>query len=546
MMVQQSTLAVILFLLVIALVVGLSCNLIRRSSSPAGYFVASGSVHWGVNGISFIGDYLSAASFLGVGGMIAVVGYDGFLYSIGFLSGWVVLLLLLAEPVRRLGHFTFTDAIDAYFHSRSLRLAAAISTLVVSIFYLIPQMVGAGALVTPLLGVPHYVGVLLVGSVVTIIVATSGMVSTTYVQCVKGALLLGVSLVLVVAVLNRGFVVDAGANAGAIVPVVAAQVDVLDGRPVKETGALGPLGYLQRFYASDIYQVQADGDQGVAPDFTATKSGAAIMSSGGLFNLDSGKVLDRIDFISLMLALICGTAALPHILIRYYTVSSNVAARKSTIVAIAGIALFYLLSLYIGLGAMTSGTINLDDSNMTVPLLAKSFGVIFFAIVTAIAFSAVLGTVSGLIIAASGAVAHDIMDRVLGMKMTALEKVAAGRIAAVVVGCVAIYLGLVFEGMNVSYLAGWAFAVAASANLPALLMALFWRRTTSHGVVAAILSGLIISLCLILLSPEMYVRYGYAATQAPIQLNHPAIIAMPISLVALIVVSLRGRSVSIR
>ncbi len=540
---QQSTLAVVLFLLIIALVVGLSCTLIRRSSSPAGYFVASGGVHWGVNGISFIGDYLSAASFLGVGGMIAVVGYDGFLYSIGFLSGWVVLLLLLAEPVRRLGHFTFTDAIDAYFQSRGLRLAAAISTLVVSIFYLIPQMVGAGALVTPLLGVPHYVGVLLVGSVVTIIVATSGMVSTTYVQCVKGALLLVVSLVLVVAVLDRGFVVDGD---GVIIPVVATQEKTMSERSMEATGALGPLNYLQRFYASDVYQVRADGDHSVVPDFTRTKSGADILSSGGLFNLDSGKILDRIDFISLMLALICGTAALPHILIRYYTVSSNEAARKSTIVAISGVGLFYLLSLFIGLGAMTSGTINPNDSNMAVPLLAKSFGVVFFAIVTAIAFSAVLGTVSGLILAASGAVAHDIMDRVLGIKMTALEKVSAGRIAAVVVGCVAIYLGLVFEGMNVSYLAGWAFAVAASANLPALLMALFWRRTTSQGVVVAILSGLIVSLGLILLSPEMYMRYGYAAAQAPIQLNHPAIIAMPISLVALIVVSLRGGRVPLR
>ncbi|MDY0189458.1 MAG: cation acetate symporter [Desulfuromonas sp.] len=543
MLAQQSTLAVLLFLLVIALVVGLSCHLIRRSSSPAGYFVASGSVHWGVNGISFVGDYLSAASFLGVGGMIAVAGYDGFLYSIGFLSGWVVLLLLLAEPVRRLGHFTFTDAIDAYFQSRGLRLAAAISTLVVSIFYLIPQMVGAGALITPLLGVPHYVGVLLVGSVVTIIVATSGMVSTTYVQCFKGALLLVVSLVLVGAVLERGFTVD---DAGVIVPVVAASAQPADARSLNATGVLGPLDFLQRFYAGDIYQVRADSDGSVSPDFTQKKSGAAILSSGGLFNLASGKFLERIDFISLMLALICGTAALPHILIRYYTVSSNVAARKSTIVAISGVGLFYLLSLFIGLGAMASGTINLADSNMAVPLLAKSFGIVFFAIVTAIAFSAVLGTVSGLIIAASGAVAHDIMDRVLGIKMTALEKVAAGRIAAVIVGCVAIYLGLVFEGMNVSYLAGWAFAVAASANLPALLMALFWQRTTSRGVVAAILSGLVISLALILLSPEMYLRYGYDAIQAPVQLNHPAIIAMPISLLALIVVSLRAKKAPLR
>ncbi|OQY19852.1 MAG: hypothetical protein B6I36_02980 [Desulfobacteraceae bacterium 4572_35.1] len=532
---QQSNLAVILFLVVIALVVGLSCTLIRRSSSPAGYFVASGSVHWGVNGISFVGDYLSAASFLGVGGMIAVAGFDGFLYSIGFLSGWIVLLLLLAEPVRRLGHFTFTDALDAYFQSRGLRFAAAISTLIISIFYLIPQMVGAGALMMPLLGVPHYVGVLMLGTVVTIIVATSGMVSTTYVQCVKGGLLLVISLVLVYAVLERGFIMDGTV----IVPTTTVQSGDAVGSKFNHSGSLDPLKYLQLFYAGDIYQLRQKGGGEVSPDFERKKAGAEIMRSGGLFQLGSGHWRDRIDFISLMLGLICGTAALPHILIRYYTVSSNVAARKSSIVAICGIALFYVLSLYIGLGAMTSGTVNLGDSNMAVPLLAKSLGVVFFAVVSAVAFSAVLGTVSGLIIASSGAVAHDIMDRVLGMKMTAMEKVVAGRIAAIVIGCIAIYLGLVFEGMNVSYLAGWAFAIAASANLPALLLALFWRRTTSQGVVAAIFSGLLVSLVLILVSPEMYVRYGYAATQAPIHLNHPAIIAMPISLLAAIVVSLR-------
>ena len=542
---QQSTLAVMLFLVVIALVVGLSVHLIKRSSSPAGYFVASGTVHWGVNGVAFIGDYLSAASFLGVGGMIAVVGYDGFLYSIGFISGWILLLLLFAEPIRRLGRFTFTDALDAHFQSRKLRLAAAISTLVISVFYLIPQMVGAGALVTPLLGVPHYVGVLLVGTVVTFIVATSGMVSTTYIQCIKGGLLLVVSLVLVVAVLDRGFVL----KDGAIVPVSpSTTIDSLSGSnggDLQHTGALGPLAYLQQFYASDVYTIQQDTSVNTANSASEAvyqrRSGADVLRSGGLFDLATNDVFPKIDFISLMLALICGTVSLPHILIRYYTVSSNVAARKSTIVAIGGIGLFYLLSLYIGLGAMSSGTINISDSNMAVPLLAKSFGVLFFAVVTAIAFAAVLGSVSGLIIAASGAVAHDIMDRVLGMKMTALEKVAAGRIAAVIVGCVAIYLGLVFEGMNVSYLAGWAFALAASTNLPALAAALFWRRTTSQGIVASISSGLIISLVLILVSPEMYVRYGYLATEAPIQLNHPAIIAMPISALAVIIVSLRTK-----
>lgn len=183
-----------------------------------------------------------------------------------------------------------------------------------------------------------------------------------------------------------------------------------------------------------------------------------------------------------MLALVCGTAALPHILIRYYTVPSQAAARKSTVVAIGGIGFFYVLSLFLGFGAMGSGFLNIMDTNMAVPLLARTFGTVLFAIVSAVAFTAVLGTVSGLILAASGAVAHDIMDRLMGIHMSATEKVVAARMSAIVVGCIAVYLGIVFEGMNVSYLAGWAFALAAATNLPALLMALFWRGLRARGL----------------------------------------------------------------
>ncbi len=196
--------AIAIFLAFVGLVLGMSFYMARKTQSASGYFAAGGTIHWGVNGIAFAGDYLSAASFLGICGMIATSGYDGFLYSIGYLAGWIVALFVVAEPMKRLGKYTFTDALDAKFNSRGIKLTAAISTLVVSIFYLIPQMVGAGVLVEPLLGLPHYVGVIMVGAIVITIVATAGMTSTTYVQFLKGGLLIIFSFVLVIVLLFRG------------------------------------------------------------------------------------------------------------------------------------------------------------------------------------------------------------------------------------------------------------------------------------------------------------------------------------------------------
>jgi cation/acetate symporter len=248
--------------------------------------------------------------------------------------------------------------------------------------------------------------------------------------------------------------------------------------------------------------------------------------------------LEKLDFASLMLALFFGTAALPHILIRYYTVPSPASARKSTIVAIAAIGFFYVLTLYMGLGAMVSGTINPVSDNMSAPLLARSFGQVLFAIISAIAFATVLGTVAGLIIAASGAVAHDLMDRYAKVKFTDRGKVKAGKLAAVAVGVIAIILGILFQGMNVSFLVGLAFAIAASANLPAMIMLLFWKRTTSQGIASSIVVGIIASLGLILLSPELYGRYGLDPDTAPIPFSNPALISVPLSFITLVVVSL--------
>ena len=641
-----------IFFAFVGAVLGLSFYLGKKAKSSAGFFAAGGQIHWGVNGIAFAGDYLSAASFLGICGMIATKGYDGFLYSIGYLAGWIVALFVVAEPMKRLGKYTFTDALDSKFNSKGIQLAAAISTLIVSIFYLIPQMVGAGDLVEPLLGLPHHLGVIIVGGVVIGIVATAGMASTTYVQFIKGGLLVIFSLIITISMLSRGLttrpdggqlpferrvVADArwvngeltGVSlSGTWLPLVSApkcnerfvklsdtgsdcgyswrmvecqftiptvkgelakrletptvelraipwQTETLEdgvktiyisgkkktdpnemlkgGRLLKiegnadaNTGGVGPFAFLSKIGHKDT-EVETwkahkvlDGKTTVCTPLVY--AGNRVMRPGILYKVE-GKPLERLDFVSLMLALFFGTASLPHILIRYYTVPSPAAARKSTIVAIASIGFFYVLSMYMGLGAMVNGVVNPISDNMSAPLLALSFGAVLFAIISSIAFATVLGTVSGLIVASSGAVAHDLMDRYFGMAMEEKKKVMAGKLAAVGVGIIAIILGIAFHSVNVSFLVGWAFSVAASANLPAIIMMLFWKKTTAKGIVASIIAGIVVAIGLILMSPSMvlrYVEWGFAqpGAQAWIPFNNPGIFSIPFSFLVLVVVSL--------
>ena len=403
MLYESSWVAIAIFAAFVLAVVGLSFFLGRRGQTAQGYYAAHGEIHWFVNGIAFAGDYLSAASFLGICGMIAFSGYDGFLYSIGFLAGWIVALFVIAEPIKAMGRFTFADALDSRFNSRGIKLVVAISTLVVSIFYLIPQMVGAGALITPLLGLPHAAGVVLVGVAVTLIVVTAGMVSTTWVQFIKGSLLVLFCAYLTVAILGRGLVVNAGRpGAEDLTPQVRTVTPngtvLVDGqhqsrthdlRPVgtirelpaayagrMATGPLGPVEYLRVLEDSTVVTWSAGKPrrdaEGVHTTYTPTvRPGAELLRPGGSFKgLTSGRLADRLDFASLMLALFCGTAALPHILIRYYTVKDAAAARKSTVVGIAAIGGFYVLTLFLGLGALTSGALDPTDSNMAAPLLA--------------------------------------------------------------------------------------------------------------------------------------------------------------------------------
>lgn len=622
---EASPIAVILFFTIVAFVLFISWYFASKAKSSKGYFAAGGTIHWGVNGVAFAGDYLSAASFLGICGMIATSGYDGFLYSIGYLAGWVVALFVVAEPMKKLGKYTFTDALDSKFNSKNIQLMAAISTLVVSMCYLIPQMVGAGALVKPLLGIPREAGVILVGLIVTVIVATAGMKSTTYVQFLKGGLLIVFSLVLSGMVLMKGleknpdesyhkfqtvqveltgeqivvddtsgftFVSDYKIKNNRFVKLEKDNVEtwwhlstdegtpvlkealsmtkrekgetlyngepkenrkfypvghmssiIVKGQEVESTGSLGVFSFFATIGRSEVVRFAktmiTDGKNKVYIWYQNPTKGNDILRPGLKFKVDKGSTpWSKLNFISLMLALFFGTAALPHVLIRYYTVPSPKDARKSTIVAIAAIGAFYILTLFMGLGAMVNGVLDVESSNMAAPLLAKSFGIILFSIISAIAFATVLGTVSGLIVAASGAVAHDLMDRFMKMELSDENKVKAGKISSICVGVVAICLGILFKGMNVSFLVGLAFAVAASANLPAILMLLFWKKTTAKGIAASILVGMVSALLIILLSPSMFERYGMPG-QAPIPLDNPGIISIPLSFLTLIIVSLK-------
>lgn len=662
---ERSTLAVAIFAIFVGITLGLSFYLGRRAKSASGYFAAGGGIHWFVNGIAFAGDYLSAASFLGICGMIAFYGYDGFLYSVGYLAGWIVALFVVAEPLKRMGKFTFADALDSRFQSRGIKISAAISTLAVSIFYLIPQMVGAGALIKPLLGFSHATGVITVGAVVILIVTTAGMVSTTYVQFIKGSLLVIFSTVLVVMILNRGLVerpwesdsrahhfrtLDMATKAeskdelvksgklpkcydtyasqsneievegplaqseawektpyifllvkGEDVPSVwrfettdphittldgfaylretqtvtltadgqklvngkpqgrspgqqdlhpVGQIDFFFGESPTQKHARGPISYLEAISTSriDLWGSDVVKDKNGSTTtiyYRKPTHGRDILRPGNhptFKGIRSDKLTDKLNFLSLMLALFGGTASLPHILIRYYTVKDQASARKSTIVGIASIGFFYVLTLYIGLGAMTSGALDVTNSNMAAPLLAKSFGEWLFAIISAIAFTTVLGTVSGLIIAASGAVAHDVCGTLLKMQMTDYEKIRIAKIASVVVGLIAIVLGILFEKMNVSYLVGWAFSVAASANLPSLIMLIFWKGTTKQGITAAITVGLISSLSWILLSADTFKDvYGIDPAKAVVPFSQPGIVTIPLGFAVLIGVSLLTR-----
>jgi cation/acetate symporter len=463
-----------------------------------------------------------------------------------------------------------------------------------------------------------------VGAIVTLIVTTAGMVSTTWVQFIKGSLLVVLCAVITIILLVRGVTtrptsadgqprhiaargLTAAQLPGAVLPAEGAWTGkpyarvrdqagivtvwrqeaggtfsetqtltvlrdgrkLVNGRPrgkqpgeadlhpvgyaarlpgdVEQTGPVSPFGFLRTMQDSEVILWASDKVADSAGNVTTVyyqkpTAGKDFMTPGSsptFRKVRSAKFFDKLDFLSLMLALFCGTASLPHILIRYYTVKDQISARKSTVVGIAAIGFFYVLTLFLGLGAMTSGALDVTDSNMSAPLLARSINEFLFAVISAVAFTTVLGTVSGLIMAASGAVAHDLMTNFLRLPLDEFQKVRAAKIAAMCVGLVAIVLGILFARMNVNFLVGWAFNIAASANLPALMMLLFWKRTTRQGITAAIIVGMLASLGWILFSAQAYKDvYGLDPSRALVPFSQPAIVTIPLGFVVLVIVSL--------
>lgn len=461
----------------------------RRSRGEAGFFAADRSIRAWQNGIAVAGDYMSAASFLGIAGMIAFSGFDGFLYSVGWLVAYLTVLLVVAEPLRNLGKYTMADVLAYRLNARPVRAMAALSTLTVSTFYMIAQMVGAGALVSLLLadsGISYAQAVIAVGTLMVCYVVFGGMLATTWVQIVKAVLLILGTVLLSVLVLAR-----------------------FDWSLVAFFDAIGKVSY--------------------------TENGAAVtkdfMTPGLLFAPPWGPL----DLISLGLALLLGTAGLPHILVRFYTVKDARAARVSVVWAMAIIGAFYVMTTFLGFGAATllgrDAIAAQGGSNMAAPLLAKALGgELFFAFVAAIAFATILAVVAGLTISASTSFAHDVWVNVLhgGRERSAGEAVFVARLTAFAIGAVSIAIAILLgPKANVAFLVALAFAVAASANLPVLLLTLCWRRFTTRGALCGLAAGLIASVTLILLGPSVM---GREAAWFP--LANPGIVSIPIGFVA--------------
>jgi cation/acetate symporter len=513
MTIDYATLAAILFGIFIVGTLFLVVRAGRESKQSADFYNAGGSLSGFQNGLAISADYMSAASFLGIAGLISLFGFDGFLYSIGFLVAWLLALLLIAEPLRNTGRYTMGDVVAFRMSQKPVRTAAATSTLVVSIFYLLAQMVGAGALVALLLGLTDPAAknwiIAGVGLLMILYVVVGGMRGSSYVQIVQAFLLIsGATLLTVMVFASFSF-----------------DLNALLSKASEMSGA-----------------------------------GLAFLEPGGRFGPDIAgdpiaTLIGKIDLISLALALVLGTAGLPHILIRFYTVPSSKVARKSVNWAIGNIGAFYLMTIALGFGAAAlvpreilgrgfkeDGSLVDSSGNVAAPQLAQVLGggegslggAIMLAVIGAIAFAVILATVAGLTLASSTSFAHDLYGAVIrNGKATAAEEVRVARIAAVVIGLVSIAIAIPAQGLNVAFLVGLAFAIAASANLPAVLMTMFWKSFNTRGAVFAIYGGLGMALLLLVLSPNFS---GAANSLLPLEtgidwnyfpLRNPGLISIP-------------------
>jgi cation/acetate symporter len=481
------TLSFALFLLIVAVTLGITYVAAKKTHSVGEFYTAGGGLTARQNGLAIAGDYMSAASFLGIAGSIALAGFDGFFYSIGFLVAYLVVLYLIAEPLRNLGRYTMADMLAARFPENGVRGCAAVNAIIISIFYMLAQLTGAGGLIHLLLGLDNRVSILIVGVLMTVYVIFGGMRATSWVQIIKAVLLLGGTLVLSLLVLARfGF--------------------------------------------------------SVTHMFEAMRTATPL---GEKFLLPGNKFKDPLDTLSLNLALILGTAGLPHVLIRFFTVKDAPTARKSVVAATWLIGAFYVMTLFLGFGAAAfvgqkAITSAQKEGNMAAPLLAKALGGDFlFAFISAVAFATILAVVTGLVLSASSAFAHDLYNQI-GKRGRASEReqVNMARLASVGVSIISIALAFFVGTMNVAFLVALAFAVAASANVPVMLLTIYWRRFNATGAIIGMVAGLLSALALVALSPNVWdmERDKAVFVGHPLfPLRNPGIYSIPIGFLSAIV-----------
>ena len=487
--------AVVMFIIFISITLGITYWAAKKTRSASDFYTAGGSISGLQNGLAIAGDYMSAASFLGISGLVFASGFDGLIYSIGFLVGWPVILFLLAERLRNLGKYTFTDAVSFRLQPVPIRSLAACGTLAVVILYLIAQMVGAGKLIQILFGLPYSVAVFIVGLLMICYVTFGGMLATTWVQTIKAILLLFGATFLALAVLN------------------------------------------QFEFSFNALFTEA---------ISSHRLGEAIMSPGGLIS-------DPVSAISLGLALMFGTAGLPHILMRFFTVKDAKQARSSVFFATSFIGYFYILTFVIGFGAIVMLTNNpsfldgvgniLGGNNMAAVHLSKAVGGdVFLGFISAVAFATILAVVSGLTLAGASAISHDLYASLFCHgKAQEKREVMVSRISTIMLGVVAILLGITFEKQNVAYMVGLAFAIAASVNFPILFFSMYWSRLTTRGAFIGGAAGLLTAILCVLFGPIVWVDI-LGNTKAIFPYKYPALFSMSIAFFSIIIISYLDKS----
>ena len=492
---SNNAISIIMFVVFVSVTLFITYWASKKSSTAAGFYTAGGNITGFQNGLAISGDFMSAASFLGISGLVYLTGFDGLIYSIGFLIGWPIILLLIAEPLRNLGKYSFADVVSFRLKQRPIRILAACGSLSTVILYLIAQMVGAGKLIEILFGLPYYSAVIIVGGLMILYVTFGGMLATTWVQIIKAILLLF------------------GATSIAILVLYQFNFDI------------------NLFFkeAIDIHE-----------------KGILILSPGGLIS-------DPISAVSLGLALMFGTAGLPHILMRFFTVPDAKQARKSVAYATGFIGYFYLLTFIIGFGAIvliSNNSLYLDSANSliggnnmaAIHLSHAVGGGILLGFISAVAFATILAVVSGLTLAGASAISHDLYaNAFLKGKQNERNEMFVSKFATVFLGILSIYLGIIFQHQNVAFMVGLAFAIAASANFPLLLLSIYWKKLTTKGAVIGGSLGLLSAITFVILGPVVWV--DILGNITPIfPYKYPALFSMSITFLIIWIISTLDKS----